>query len=224
MFEACDAGEECKLTPGNSTPHCRSTNTCTTTLEKLCLDMDLSAVYYVDSCGAIEGTFETCGAGEECKLTPGSSTPHCRSTNTCVVHILQEALVAYDIATGDRTAVSVAGSVGAGDLAMGENNIFWDDSRNLMWVMGQVAPFLGFAVDLTTGDRDSVYRISPGGLLPGEYPVELGHAGALRAGNYVGYGTAALHPTDNNRLYLIGTGGEMYEYEISTGNSWIKSL
>jgi hypothetical protein len=151
---------------------------------------------------------------------------HVRGGNVYVVHILQEALVAYNIVSGNRTAVSVAGSLGEGDHAMGENNIFWDESRDLMWVMGQVAPFLGFAVDLTNGDRDQVYRITAGGLLPGEYPVgqEQGHAGALRNGNYVGHGAVGLHPTNPDRLYLVGRAGEMYEYEISTGNSWIMSL
>jgi hypothetical protein len=149
---------------------------------------------------------------------------HVRDGKVYVVHILQEALVAYDIATGNRTAVSVPGSIGEGDHAMGQNNIFWDASRDLMWVMGSPAPFIGFAVDLASGDRDSVYRISPGGLLPGEYPVEQGHAGALRSGNYIGYGTVVLHPTNNDIVYMIGRKGEMYEYEISTGNSWIKSL
>ncbi len=83
-FEECGAGEACKLTPGNSTPHCYSTDQCVTTLEKICLETDLSAVFYVDSCGEIEGTFEECGAGEACKLTPGNSTPHCYSTDQCV--------------------------------------------------------------------------------------------------------------------------------------------
>jgi len=151
---------------------------------------------------------------------------HVRGGKVYVVHILQEALVAYDIVSGNRTAVSVAGSFGDGDHAMGENNIFWDESRDLMWVMGQAAPFLGFAVDLSTGDRDQVFRITAGGLLPGEYPVgqEQGHAGALRNGNYVGHGAVGLHPTNPDRLYLVGRAGEMYEYELSTGNSWIMSL
>ncbi|MCA9575295.1 MAG: hypothetical protein KC668_07655 [Myxococcales bacterium] len=149
---------------------------------------------------------------------------HVHEGKLYVVHILQEALVAYDLSTGNRTAVSVAGSVGEGDHAMGENNIFWDGSRNLMWVMGQVAPYLGFAVDLTTGDRESPFRVSPGGLLPGEYPVDQGHAGALRNGNYLGHGTAALHPSNPDRMFLVGGSGELYEFEISTGNSWIMSL
>ncbi len=96
---------------------------------------------------------------------------HVRDGKVYVIHVLQEALVAYDIATGNRTAISVAGEVGAGDHALGQNNIFWDESRDLMWVIGSPAPFIGFAVDLASGDRDSIYRISPGGLLPGEYPV-----------------------------------------------------
>lgn len=149
---------------------------------------------------------------------------HVRGGKVYVVHVLQEALAAYDIVTGDRTAVSVPGSIGDGDHAMGENNMFWDESRDLLWVMGQVAPYLGFAVDLTSGDRDQVYRISPGGLLPGEYDKEQGHAGGLRNGNYVGHGAVGLHPTNPDRLYLVGSRGELYEYELSTGNSWMMSL
>jgi hypothetical protein len=40
----------------------------------------------------------------------------------------------------------------------------------------------------------------------------------------VGHGAVGLHPTNPDRLYLVGRAGEMYEYEISTGNSWIMSL
>ena len=62
-------------------PRCRSTDTvCTPTLDKACNEDDLSAVFYLNSCGDFTTVFEACdvSAGEQCTIDPANTNPVCR--------------------------------------------------------------------------------------------------------------------------------------------------
>lgn len=151
-----------------------------------------------------------------------------RAGNVYLVYEFKDALVEVEIATGKRTAISIAegNALGTGDPGMAQNNIFWDDTRNYIWTMGSPAAYYGIVVDPVTGNRQNPYRADPAGLplLVGAYPFERPILCSINNANTIGFGAAALHPNDNNRVLVIGVYGEMHELELSTGNCWIKSL
>lgn len=170
------------------------------------------------------GNFPAIGTGYGTQYQPIAGMM-VRNGNVYFVLEFDKALVEVDIATGNRTAISVGdGSLGSGDTGMGQNNIFWDDTRDLIWTMGSPATFFGMVVDPATGQRQSPYKTENDALLPNGYPVERGTLGSINNGNTIGYGAAALHPDDNDRLLLMGVDGEMHELELSTQNNWIKSI
>jgi hypothetical protein len=142
-----------------------------------------------------------------------------------VVQVLTNDLIAIDLDTGDRRMVSNADD--GVYTGIGYQNMFWDDTRDLLWAVGNHAPFTGSVIDITTGQRESIYAdtdefASP--LLQSDYGfVRSVNTGMIGRGNGIHYGTVVLDPEDNNKVWFTLEPAAMGVMELSTFNSMVIS-
>lgn len=138
-------------------------------------------------------------------------------------------LYSFNLATGFRARESYDTS---GYEGMGYANMFWDSSRNVIWAVGTVAPYVGSIVDLTTGRRESVYGDSgrqehgAAAILNSVYAGarSVGMGTALSNGRSIGHGGFVLDPMNNDIAYAVTKGGELLKYELSTFNNYVHSF
>ena len=133
----------------------------------------------------------------------------------------------FDVATGNRLKITA----GDGYDGMGESNMFWDPSRQVIWAVGREgSTYLGAIVEPMTGQTESIYgdvsdRKEYGNdtILRSVYPNGFGIKGVLQNGNSLNAGAVALDPKDNNIVYAVAGTGALIKIELSTYNSYIMS-
>ncbi|HMV66768.1 MAG TPA: putative metal-binding motif-containing protein, partial [Myxococcota bacterium] len=138
--------------------------------------------------------------------------------------VLGDRLIEIDPATGDRTLISsVADNLGAGYASIGQQWLIWDDETGLLWTSG--GPSDQFvAVDVTSGDRQSLLRLSSlDTLVPGGHPVDHETRGPLHPGVWSGE-RFYWHPDNRDHVAMVINGILVGVYEVHTSNSYIFSL
>jgi hypothetical protein len=140
---------------------------------------------------------------------------------------LKSALVKVDVATGARVAVSTQAD---GYNGAGYANIFWDDTRGLVFAVGKVPNLIGAVIDEATGRREELFAdtTQPGTpLLRSVYPARrsiYSPTTTLANQNYLGRGPTVLDPDDPDVLWMVIKGGALLKLELSTFNNYIFSL
>ncbi len=141
-------------------------------------------------------------------------------------------LYSFDVATGQRIKISYHDGVYGG---MGYSQIFWDDTRNVFWATGTVAPYVGSIVDPTTGRRESIYgdsgyqEFGTDAILQSDYArdfqIERSVSGTMLSNsNSINYGPALLDPYDPNIVWAVLKGGALMKLELSTFNNYVFSF
>ena len=143
-----------------------------------------------------------------------------------VVQVLTNDLIAIDLETGDRRMVSNADD--GVYTGIGYQNMFWDDTRDLLWAVGNHAPFTGSVIDITTGQRESIYadteEFEDSPLMQSDYGfIRSVNTGMIGRGNGIHYGTVILDPEDNNKVWFTLEPAAMGVMELSTFNSMVMS-
>ncbi len=140
---------------------------------------------------------------------------------------LTSALVRVDVATGQRTAVSLKSD---GYNGLGFANILWDDTRSLIWAVGKVPNLIGAVVDESTGRREEIFADTtvPGTpLLDSAYDVRrsvFSPTTTIANVNYLGMGPFFLDPDNPDIAWMVLKGGALLKFEFSTFNNYIFSL
>ncbi|MCB9670806.1 MAG: hypothetical protein H6734_15100 [Alphaproteobacteria bacterium] len=139
---------------------------------------------------------------------------------------LSGALITMDLTTGDRVAVGPVPS--GGYTGIGYQNIFWDDTRNVVWAVGNHAPYTGSVIDPLTGQRESVFGDStdyPNPILQSDYGVARSVTNSMLGnGNGVFHGSFTLDPLDDDIVWFIIQGGGLAKMELSTFNNYVHSM
>jgi hypothetical protein len=137
---------------------------------------------------------------------------------------LGDRLIGFDPITGNRRLVSsVSDRVGDGYASIGERWLVWHEESGTLWTSGGPSDQL-VAVDLETGDRQNLLRLSSNDtLVPGGHPVEHETRGPLHPGVW-SVGRPYIHPDDPDHLALTVNALAMVIFEIHTSNSYMFSL
>lgn len=138
-------------------------------------------------------------------------------------------LYAWDALTGDGHLVSTVLVAFGG---MGVSNVFWDDTRDVLWAVGTEAPYVGAIIDPVSGRRESVFGDT--GLADfgneailrsvyGEIRSVTNPSSVLTNGNSLGYGGFILDPADPDIAFGVLKSGGLMKMELSTFNSYVSS-
>lgn len=143
-------------------------------------------------------------------------------------------LYAIDPDSGDRTKVSYDT---ASNTALGNQNMFWDTTRDVFWLAGddQVG-MSGAIVDPATGRRESIWAdngfelYGQEAVLQSAYVTTLGVARSIASpstmvsngNNHLG-GTLALDPDDPDIVWAVITAGRLMKYDLTTFNNYTYS-
>ena len=115
---------------------------------------------------------------------------------------------------------------------MSVSNLFWDDTRDVLWAVGTEAPYVGAIVDPATGRRESVFGdtgLSDFGdeaILRSVYGVVrsvTSPSSVLTNGNTLGYGGFILDPADPDIVFGVLKSGGLMKMELGTFNSYVHS-
>jgi hypothetical protein len=150
--------------------------------------------------------------------------------NDTIYGVSNDDLYSFNLTTGQRIKESyTSGSYGG----MGISNIFWDDTRGVIWAVGTVAKFVGAIVDLETGRRESIFSdtgfqdYGAEAILRSDYeqarsvtspPTMLGSNS-----NSIGYGGFILDPDNNDIVFAVLKSGGLMKMELSTFNNFVFS-
>ena len=115
---------------------------------------------------------------------------------------------------------------------MGVSNVFWDDTRDVLWAVGTEAPYVGAIIDPVSGRRESVFGDT--GLADfgneailysvyGEIRSVTNPSSVLTNGNSLGYGGFILDPADPDIAFGVLKSGGLMKMELSTFNSYVSS-
>lgn len=139
------------------------------------------------------------------------------------VRQFQNELVSFDPVTGDRTLVSEPPGNAYGGI--GYMNMWWDPTRQLMATVGSTVVNAGAWIDITTGERQSMFSDGAGAsLVHSVYPEHRDlTVSMLGAGNGFYRGAAWLDPQDPDLLYMMPEPAAMGVMELSTFNAMILS-
>ena len=144
--------------------------------------------------------------------------------------VSNDEMYSFDPKTGNITHVSYTTSNYQG---MGIANMFWDPTREVIWAVGNHAPYIGSIVDIKTGRRESVYgdtgRTEHGAaaILVSAYPDARSVSSpstVLTNGNSIGNGAFVLDPDDNDIVYAVLKSGGLMKLELSTFNNYVMSF
>lgn len=136
---------------------------------------------------------------------------------------------AWDLDSGDGALVTYTRGVYGG---MGIANLFWDETRDVLWAVGNQAPYVGSIVDPRTGRRESVFgdtgleEFGDEAILRSVYGVVrsvTSPSSVLTNGNTLGNGGFVLDPDDNDIVYGVLKSGGLMKLELSTFNSYVHS-
>ncbi len=134
-------------------------------------------------------------------------------------------LLTFDIATGNRVSVSPPNGTYQG---IGYQNIFWDDTRDIVWATGDHAAYVGSVIGPVTGQRESVFGDSdefPNPLLQSDYGFTRSVTSSMLGnGNGIFHGSLVLDPEDNDIVWFIINGGGLGKMELSTFNTYVHSF
>lgn len=131
-------------------------------------------------------------------------------------------------ATGDR--VVVTSKADSEDGTPGEDNLFYDSTRDLIFAIGNEGKHEGAVIDEKTNRIDSFFydhAIESKSLLRSRYGVRqsiIGPPNALANANTLGHGAFGMDPDDNDIFYFVISGGALVKFERSTFNNYIMSL
>ncbi|KAL6074220.1 hypothetical protein QOT17_004251 [Balamuthia mandrillaris] len=121
-----------------------------------------------------------------------------------------------DPVTGDRSVLVVGKAAGA----IGERWAVWDNTHAVWWTAGLQNSVTLVAFDPAT--KKTLHASKDGGSK--DFPwFPLGGSGPFRI-NSLNYGGIWMHPTEPDRILLAHDSVSIVEFEISTGNSIIRSL
>ncbi|MEC9439697.1 MAG: hypothetical protein VYE40_01200 [Myxococcota bacterium] len=149
-----------------------------------------------------------------------------------VYGVSNDDLYSFDIATGQRIKISYHQGTYGG---MGYSNMFWDETRQVFWAVGTVAPYVGSIVDPVTGRRESIYgdsgyqEFGDEAILQSDYAknfqIERSVDGTmLTNANSIGFGPVQLDPDDPNIVWGVLDGGALMKLELSTFNNYVHSF
>ena len=132
----------------------------------------------------------------------------------------------FNLTTGNR--INVGPKPSSGYTGIGYQNIFWDDTRDVWWAVGDHARFVGSIIDPVNGQRESIYGDStdyPNPILQSNYGVQrsVGQNSMLAQANGIHHGPVALDPNDNDHVWFFVHGGALGHLELSTFNNYIRS-
>ncbi|MFT6232926.1 MAG: hypothetical protein ACJAZO_003444, partial [Myxococcota bacterium] len=136
-------------------------------------------------------------------------------------------LLTIDIATGNR--VNVGPDPSSGYSGIGYQNMFWDDTRDVIWAVGDHNAFVGSVIDPVTGQRESIYGDTTGydsPILESDYGVTRSVSNSMLGSraHVVAYGAVVLDPEDNNIVWAVLKGGGLMKMELSTFNNYMHSF
>ncbi len=136
-------------------------------------------------------------------------------------------LIRFDLVTGNRILVS---SDDDGFNGIGETTIVYDDTRDYIFAMGTVAPYVGAVIDPVTGRREQIFgdtSLMGTPLMTSRYDVRRSvtspRTTTLADANYIGYGPFAIDPDDNDIAWFVMDSGALLKFEFSTFNNYIAS-
>jgi hypothetical protein len=136
----------------------------------------------------------------------------------------------WSLDTGDWNLVTTVATTYGG---MGHANMFWDDTRDVIWAVGNHATFTGTIVDPENGRRESIYAdtgrddFGDEAILISDYSESRSVASpstVLTNGNSIGNGGVILDPDDNNIVYAVFKSGGLMKMELSTFNNYVMSF
>ncbi len=135
-------------------------------------------------------------------------------------------LITIDPATGDRTVVGASPS--SGYTGVGYQNLFWDDTRDVVWAVGNHSAYTGSVIDPTNGQRESIFGDSDDyatPILQSDYGYTRSVTSSMLGnGNGVFHGAVVLDPLDNDIVWFTIQGGGLGKLELSTFNTYVHSM
>jgi hypothetical protein len=136
----------------------------------------------------------------------------------------------WELDTGDWHLVTTVSTTFGG---MGHANMFWDETRKVIWAVGNHAARSGAIVDPATGRRESIYAdtgrddFGDEAILISDYPESrsISSPGTmLTNGNSIGNGGFILDPDNNDIAYGVLKSGGLMKLEFSTFNNYVMSF